>query len=160
MILCSLVHQLGEIALPMESECVDDQQALKTSAIVPSTPPVVRYIPEFVDRLSVVSLDIQMASTPLQLLTSLMSKELALHVVIPDHTYGHWLQISEKIVAAVRVKVVRVPPFLLEAVTTVNQDTVVLIILQGCTAVTLSGMVHSVRVKVVAAALLHGSLWI
>ena len=30
MILCGLVHQLGEITLPMESGCVDDQQVHKS----------------------------------------------------------------------------------------------------------------------------------
>ena len=62
---------------------------------------------------------------------------------------------------AVHVKVVRVLHRLSEITTTVNQATVVLLpCLIGCLVVTLSGMVHSVRVRVVAAALLHGSLWI
>ena len=64
-------------------------------------------------------------------------------------------------VITVHVKVVGVPHRLLEIITIVNQDIMVPIVpLQSCTVVTLSGMVHSVRVKVVAAALLHGSLWI
>ena len=67
-----------------------------------------------------------------------------------------------KLILAVRVKVVRVPHLLLEIITTVNQDIMVLIelLITSYTPVTLSGMVNSVRVKVVAAALLHGSLWI
>ena len=108
-------------------------------------------------------LDIQMPSAPVQLLISLMLKELASHMVIPDRTYGHWLQVSVKMIKvdeAVHVRVVRVPIFLLEVITTVNQDIMALVNLQAYTPVILSGMVQGVRVKVVAAALLHGSLWI
>ena len=123
MILRSLVHQLGEIALPMEVECVDDLQVLKTSAIVPSTPPAVNYIiPEFVDRLLDISLDIQTPSTLLVLLISLMLKELVSHMAVHDHIYGHWLQISEKVEVAVHVKTVQVPHLLWEIITIVNQD--------------------------------------
>jgi hypothetical protein len=32
------------------------------------------------------------------ILISLMLMELASHMVIPDCTYGHWLQVSEKII--------------------------------------------------------------
>ena len=82
-------------------------------------------------------------------------------MAIHDHTYGQWAQIFMKLVLAIHVKAVRVPHLLLEPITIVNQDIKLLItFLQSCTLVTLSGMVHSVRVKVVAAALLHGSLWI
>ena len=104
-----------------------------------------------------------MASISLKLLISLMLKELASHVVIPNRTYGHWLQVSEKmlpVVTAVHVTVVRAPLLLLVIITTVSQDIMALITLQACSPVILSGMVQGVRVKVVAAALLHGSLWI
>ena len=78
-----------------------------------------------------------------------------------DHTYGHWLQMPVKVQVAVCVKVVGAPHLLLEPITIVNQDIMALFtLLQTCTPVILSGMVQSVRVKVVAAALLHGSLWI
>ena len=88
-------------------------------------------------------------------------KELASHVAVQEHTYGHWLQISVKVIMAVHVKVVQVPFLLWGPIIIVNQDTVALIaLLQSCTPVILSGMVQGVRVKVVAAALLHGSLWI
>jgi hypothetical protein len=91
--------------------------------------------------------------------------ELASHMVlIPDPTYGHWLQVKEKIMKgllAVHVKVVRVLLFLLEIITSVNQDILALIsLLQSCSLMILSGMVQGVRVKVVAADLLRGSLWI
>ena len=51
----------------MESECVDGQKVLAVGAIVPSTPPEVRHIPESVDRLLVISLDIQTPSAHLVL---------------------------------------------------------------------------------------------
>ena len=77
------------------------------------------------------------------------------------HMHGHWLQISEKVKAAVHVKAARAHHLSLEPISIVNQDIMALIaILQSCSPVTLSGMVQGVRVKVVAAALLHGSLWI
>jgi hypothetical protein len=89
-----------------------------------------------------------------------MLKELASHMVIPDLTYGHLLRIPKKVEKAVHVKVARVPLLLLEIITTVNQDIMALVSFQACSPVILSGMVQGVRVKVVAAALLRGSLWI
>ena len=56
---------------------------------------------------------------------------------------------------AVLVMVVGVSLLLLEIITTVNQDIMALVTLQAYTPVMLSGMVQGVRVKVVAAALLH-----
>ena len=61
----------------------------------------------------------------------------------------------------VPVNEAHVPLHLLEIITIVNQDTIALdFLLQSCSPVILSGMVQGVRVKVVAAALLHGSRWI
>ena len=63
------------------------------------------------------------------------------------------------LIVAVHMKVVQVPRLLLAVITTVSQAMMVLATLQmSCIPVTLSGMVNSVRVKVVAVALLHGSL--
>jgi hypothetical protein len=107
-ILHSFVHQLGEIVLPMESGCVDDQQVQTVSAIVSSTLLVGTHITEFVDELLDTSLDIRTPSI-VELLIYLMLKELASHMVIPDSTYGHWLQVIEKmriVHAAVHVMVV------------------------------------------------------
>ena len=61
--ICSLVHQLGEIALPMESECVDCHQVRSVSVIVPSTLLLVTHILKCVDKFLGINLDIQMAST-------------------------------------------------------------------------------------------------
>ena len=140
---------------------MDNQQVLAVSAMVPSTLLVGAHITEFVDKLSVINSEAQMVSTPLRLLMSPILKELTSHMAVHDHIYEQWLQISVKLIVSVHVKVARVLRLLLEIITTVNQDIVALVTLpQSYTAVTLSGMVHSVRVKVIAAALLHGSLWI
>ena len=119
-ILRSLVHQLGEIALLMESGCVDNQQVQTISAIILSTLLVGTCITEFVDELLAISLDIQTPSAPVQLLISLMLMELASHMVIPERTYGHWLQVSVKMMNIVQttvlVMVARVPLLLLEVI--------------------------------------------
>ena len=84
-------------------------------------------------------------------------------MAIHDHIYGRLLPIGVKSIMLfiAHVKVARAPHLLLEIATTVNQDIMALItLLRSCSPVILSGMVQSVRVKVVAAALLHGSLWI
>ena len=61
----------------MESECVDDQQAQIMSVIVPSTLVMASHIPECVDGLLGINLDIQMAShiAPLMLSISPMLME-------------------------------------------------------------------------------------
>ena len=82
-------------------------------------------------------------------------------MAVYGHTQGRLLRRRMKLVIAVNVKVVRVFLLLLLEATTVYCESG-----HSCTGYpssslhTLSGMVHSVRVKVVAAALLHGSLWI
>ena len=70
-------------------------------------------------------------------------------MAVHDHTYGHLLQMGVKLILAVRVKVVRVPHLSLEVITSVSQDTMVLLSLRVLTYIllTLSGMVNSVRVR-------------
>ena len=74
MILYSLVHQLGEIALPMVLECVDDQQVHTGSVIARSTI-LVTHIPEFVEKLLDINLDILTPSFTLNLLIRSMLME-------------------------------------------------------------------------------------
>ena len=80
---------------------------------------------------------------------------------VHDHIYGHLLLMGLRLVMVVHVKAVKVLNLMLEIIIIVNQDIKALVVLmESCTPVILSGMVQGVRVKVVAAVLLHGSLWI
>ena len=60
-------------------------------------------------------------------------------MAVQEYTYEHWLQMSVKVQMAVCVKVVGAPHLLLEPITIVNQDIMVMLnVLQSCTPVILS----------------------
>ena len=84
--------------LPMELECVDDHQLQATCAMVPFTLLEDSLSPRCVVKSLAISMDAQMHFKVQFHSSLLMLKESVSLMGVHDHTFGHMLQIGQRLV--------------------------------------------------------------